>query len=67
MIALTAEERGRFAAYLEAEAASNEQLIKQMDIALGIPPALVSQYRAEMMACKLVAAKLRSTEAQESS
>lgn len=56
---LSAEERERFAAWLEAEAATDEMLVKQME-RLGIPLAVE---RSRDAAAKLrVARQLRQTE-----
>ena len=59
MIWLTEEERERFATYLEEYAASDGALAEQLD-KVG-PHFLAKKYRAEALAAKVIAAKLRET------
>lgn len=61
---LTQEERDKFASYLEQDAASNEQMAKQMTM---LPAAtslagLVRKYVTHAAAERLVAEQLRSVE-----
>jgi len=58
---LTAQERERFAGWLEREAASSEAIAAQMETS-SIPQVLTRKLRAEAAACKIVASILRSTE-----
>lgn len=61
MISLTQQERDKFAAYLEAEAAQNAQLADQMEkLPMPVLP-MAKKMRAEAMAQKIVANILRST------
>jgi hypothetical protein len=58
---LTAQERERFAAWLEHEAATAKGLIEQME-KLGPPVALlVTREKAEATAALVIARKLRAT------
>lgn len=61
MITLTQEERDKFAQYLEESAASTLGLVDQMK-KIAAPDALIKNYSAEMMAARIIAAKLRATE-----
>lgn len=58
---LTEEERNRFAAYLEQDAASTDGIIEQVK-KLGNMEPMVRKLITESAAFKIVAAKLRSTE-----
>lgn len=57
---LTDEERGRFSAYLEQVAWSNEGIVRQM-VEIAVPEELIARLRAEAKACRLVSEMLRST------
>jgi hypothetical protein len=57
---LSDQDRERFAAYLEREAASDEQMAEQCE-KLGHAP-MVKKLRAEAMAARIIASKLRSIE-----
>ena len=59
MILLTDAERDRFAAYLEQGSSSDEAMADQVD-KIG-PPVFAKKLRAEALAAKIVAAKLRAT------
>lgn len=59
---LTRAERDRFAAYLENEARSDEELAKQVD-KIG-PEVLAKKYRVEALAARVIAKKLREIEDQ---
>lgn len=63
MINLSQEERTRFAAYLEQEAASDEAMAKQ---ALKLPgkmgTIMAQKYRVEALAMRIVAKKFDNTE-----
>jgi hypothetical protein len=59
---LTAEERARFAAYLEESAKSGEWIANESE-RIG-QKVIAQRLRAEAMAEKIVAAKLRSYETQ---
>lgn len=61
MIDLTKEERDRFAAWLEQEAASDKGLLEQME-KLPNMAAVISHRKNEIIAALLVARKLRSIE-----
>jgi len=58
---LTDEERWRFIRYLEEEAATDEGMAAQME-KIRVPASLPKKLRAEALAAKVVAAKLRSIE-----
>lgn len=59
---LTSEERDRFAAWLENEAATAKVLIEQMEkLGPHVAP-LVAREKAEAAAALLIARKLRATE-----
>lgn len=60
---LSDQERERFAAYLEEDARTNELLIQQLQKVPGTPE-LSEKLRAESVACRVVAAKLRAVETQ---
>lgn len=60
---LSDAERERFATYLEQSAADTEQLVAMLGELPGSEPKM-KQYQAELMAEKIVAAKLRSVEFQ---
>ncbi len=62
MILLTDVERDRFATYLEQGAASDEAMADQVD-KIG-PPVFAKKLRAEALAAKIVAGKLRATTAE---
>lgn len=64
MSLLTQEERDRFAAYLEAEAATDEGIAQQMEQAK-VPDVLIRKIRAEATAARIIAAKLRSIESMQ--
>ena len=59
---LTAAERERFATYLEQEAATDEIMAEQ--VAKIGPEILAKKYRAEALAARVIAQKLRSIEGQ---
>lgn len=64
MVTLTDQERAKFAAYLEQDAAATDGLVKQLGN-LGANPAtdmLTKKMKAEATAARIVAAKLRSIE-----
>jgi hypothetical protein len=61
VITLTREEREKFAAFLEQDAASGEDLIAQME-KIPTPEALIKKYRTEALAQRIVAKMLRATE-----
>jgi hypothetical protein len=61
MISLTTEERAKFAAFLDQDAASTEGLIAQME-KIPTPEALIKKYRTEALAQRIVARMLRATE-----
>jgi len=61
---LTAEERDRFAAYLEQEAATDEGLAVQMR-KIKAPQPLINKYQAESTAARIIAAKLRATQSDD--
>jgi hypothetical protein len=56
---LTAAERERFASWLEFEAENGEKMAVQM-ATISVPEFMVKKERAEAMAAKVIAAKLRS-------
>ena len=58
---LTPQERDKFALYLEQEAATDDQMVDQLEKMGGVEP-MVKKLRAEAMAAKIIAAKLRSIE-----
>lgn len=58
-ITLTAQERERFAAWLEQEATTDEQIIPQVETLSGMQP-YISRLRLHVAACRLLAHKLRS-------
>jgi len=70
---LSQQERDRFAAWLEQEAESGELMAAQMEKGIqGTPPAhmlamhtLAKKERAEAMAARIIAKKLRATESFE--
>ena len=61
---LTPQERQRFSEWLESEAETDEGLAKQMEI-IHTMPQVVSRYRAEAFAARIIAAKLRSIQSEE--
>ena len=64
IITLTTEERHRFAAYLEQEAKTSEDMIAQLD-KLGLADdSMKIKLNVEVMAEQIVAIKLRSYESQ---
>lgn len=64
---LTPEERGRFAAWLEADATGCEQMADQLEISAILPLAkgVASKLRDDAAAARRVALLLRQTESQE--
>ncbi len=66
MINLTQDERDRFEVYLEQEAASNAEVIKQLDKLPGgsYHDELKKTLRGEALAMRVVAKRLRDTETQ---
>lgn len=58
MIKLTQEDRDRFATWLEEEAATDDKLAEQAEKLAA--PAFVKMKRAEALAARVVARKLRS-------
>lgn len=60
---LTQSERDRFAAYLEHDAATTDGIVRQMEL-IGMPEALMRQFKTEADAARLVARKLRSIQAE---
>lgn len=61
MIELTAEERDRFATWLEQEAATDKGLLEQMKQLEGMAP-MIQHRKVEIAAALMVARKLRSIE-----
>jgi len=64
VITLTQAERDRFAAYLEHEAHCDDGIMEQMQKLPGMAP-MLAKLRAESLAAKVIAAKLRSIESEE--
>lgn len=58
---LSDEERERFATWLEREAETNEGMVKHM-ASMKVPEPMMQRMRTEAMACRIVVARLRSTE-----
>lgn len=61
MLLLSEQERERFAAWLEQEAATSEAVVEQMS-KLTVPQAFVDKERAEANAARIIARRLRATE-----
>lgn len=61
MLSLTDQERGKFAAYLEQEAATTDGIIAQLKT-LPNMEAIVKHRNAESMAMKIITRLLRKTE-----
>lgn len=59
---LSDAERRRFADWLEHEAETGSELVRQLELLPGIPTGMVNRQRAEASAAALIAAKLRATE-----
>lgn len=65
MINLTDAEREKFATYLEQQASMDQDIITQLEkMTDPTMQAMAKKFRTEMMAAKIVAAKLRSIETQ---
>lgn len=66
MVSLSDEERQRFAAYLEQDAANDAAMAEQIEKMGGGPPMemMAKKMRTEATAARIVAAKLRSIETQ---
>jgi len=63
-MSLTAEEREKFAAYLEQNARDTEKLVQQL---LNLPAGrqMATRYEKEAEASRIIADKLRNTQSQE--
>lgn len=60
-ITLSADERERFAVWLEQEAVTAEGLLEQMQ-AMRLPEAILNLHKLEAIASRAIAKKLRATE-----
>jgi len=60
-VILTDEERRRFVDYLEDDATSTDGIVQQME-SIHTPAFIVQKFKAEAIAMRMVAAKLRTTE-----